>query len=71
MPIATATSSPSCAPTTVATCPPERAGGLHQRACAALGPAPAAGEVTPALPADADPLQAGGRMEPLASWLRV
>ncbi|MFF8786710.1 hypothetical protein [Streptomyces sp. NPDC015125] len=49
-------------------CPPERAVGLHQRARAALGPAPAAEEIDQALP-DAD--GADGRDEPLASWLRV
>lgn len=52
------------------TCPPERAG-LDQRARAALGPAPAADEIDQTLTADADPDQSSGRIEPLASWLRV
>ena len=50
-------------------CPPERAAGLQQRARTALGPAPAAADVEQVLPADAG--QADGRIEPLASWLRV
>ncbi|MFJ8078865.1 hypothetical protein ACIQ7Q_34245 [Streptomyces sp. NPDC096176] len=57
------------------TCPGERAADLHQRARAALGPAPSAAEVDRALPADldqagtADHFDAGA--EQLASWLRV
>ncbi|WP_329020286.1 hypothetical protein [Streptomyces sp. NBC_01601] len=51
------------------TCPPARAGALEQRARAALGPAPSAAEVDQVLPAGAG--QADGRLEPLASWLRV
>ncbi|MEV6680723.1 hypothetical protein AB0N09_28235 [Streptomyces erythrochromogenes] len=50
-------------------CPPERAAGLEQRAREALGPAPSTQEVEQVLPAGAD--QADGRVEPLASWLRV
>ncbi|MFF9458629.1 hypothetical protein [Streptomyces flaveolus] len=54
-------------------CPSERAADVQQRARAALGPAPATAEIEKALPAHADQLhgQAGGRTEPLASWLRV
>ncbi|MFH9862862.1 hypothetical protein [Streptomyces sp. NPDC017202] len=51
-------------------CPPERADGLHQQACAALGPVPAAEEIDRFLPA-AGVDEAGRRDEPLASWLRV
>ncbi|MFG2359707.1 hypothetical protein [Streptomyces sp. NPDC048521] len=51
-------------------CPPERAAGLHQRALAALGPAPAAEELDRVLPA-AGVDEVGRRDEPLASWLRI
>ncbi|WP_063835832.1 hypothetical protein [Streptomyces mutabilis] len=51
-------------------CPPERATGLHQRAHAALGPAPAAAEIDRVLLA-AGVDEAGRRDEPLASWLRI
>lgn len=54
-------------------CPSERAADVQQWARAALGPAPATAEIDKALPAHASQLrgQAGGRTEPLASWLRV
>ncbi|WP_332758301.1 hypothetical protein [Streptomyces sp. MT206] len=50
-------------------CPAERAAALQQRARAALGPAPTAQEADRLLPAGAD--EVDGRVEPLASWLRV
>ncbi|MFD3422129.1 hypothetical protein [Streptomyces decoyicus] len=53
------------------TCPPERAAGLNQRARAALGPAPSADEIDQVLPAEVGPDRASGRIDPLASWLRV
>ncbi|MEU6184022.1 hypothetical protein [Streptomyces coeruleorubidus] len=51
------------------TCPPDGAAQLQADVRTALGTAPAAAEVDQVLPAGAE--QVNGRVEPLASWLRV
>ncbi|WP_031087892.1 hypothetical protein [Streptomyces sp. NRRL S-1831] len=51
------------------TCPPEAAPGLEAAARAALGPPPSPHDVDEVLPATAQ--SADGRLEPLASWLKV
>ncbi|TLQ39191.1 hypothetical protein FEF34_37965 [Streptomyces marianii] len=51
------------------TCPPDAAAALEKAARAALGTPPSSRDIDEVLPAGAD--GADGRLEPLASWLRV